>query len=118
MLLSLAAGPASANFLEISLGLLLMLWILLVIVQLSALMDYISWLASRVPDPQLQKSARRMAWVLPVVTIALCGAGGAGLILAMIVLHQLHKHLVQALAIATKAAPPPGQLQSASEPLG
>lgn len=55
----------------------------------SAMAAYVAWLARRVPDPSMNKRAKRYRWLLPSIFIGLFLAYGLGLLLSSVMLWLL-----------------------------
>jgi MFS family permease len=90
-----AAGPSGpafspAMYTLIALSMLLSLAVFVLwAVQIIASLNYMAWLASRVPDQPLREKALRYRWVLPLIFVVGYVCIGLGPIIALILYYNL-----------------------------
>ncbi|MBS0197636.1 MAG: hypothetical protein JSR77_12855 [Planctomycetes bacterium] len=93
-----------------ALAVVLIQWIAM-IVQFFAVLLYIRWLATRIPDSKAAASAKRYMWLLPVLygpgIVVLFAGPVVGLVLYWRLIHRIYKHLtdITGTGLAAPAVP-------------
>lgn len=72
------------------------IWLIAWLVHFLAAMNYIMWLAPRIPSAEVAAKARLYRWLLPLLTVVVCGVGAiVSLILYSIFMWQIRKLIQQ-----------------------